>query len=74
MSIKLFGSTVFSHPRGGQSCTGYVKLLAYFILEIMIQWMPAYLRMLKRTKPGQTAVKSCQKAEQQLQACLRPAY
>lgn len=35
--------------------------------------MPAYLRMLRGTKPVQTAVKGCQKADQELQACLNSA-
>lgn len=35
--------------------------------------MPAYLRMLKGTKPVRTAVKGCQKSDQELQACLNSA-
>lgn len=35
--------------------------------------MPAYLRMLKGPKPVQTAVRGCQKEDQELQACLNSA-
>lgn len=33
--------------------------------------MPEYLRVLKGPKPVQTAVNRCQRAGQELQACLR---
>lgn len=39
----------------------------FFFFLIMIQSMPAYLRMLRRAKPVQTAVKGCQNADRELQ-------
>lgn len=39
----------------------------------MIQRTPAYLRMLRGTKPVQTAVKGCQKEDRELRACLNSA-
>lgn len=38
-----------------------------FFLKIMIQSMPAYLRMLRGAKPVQTAVKGRQNADHELQ-------